>query len=295
MRIEQLRSFIAVYETSSFTQAASQLYTSQPVVTRHVAQLEDELGGPLFTRTTRAVSPTKAGTLLYEKVHQALLLLDEGAAECRALNKEKARLTIGYEYFYMDQITTPWLSEYKANIGENVIADIVEQPASQLFAALSEGRLDCVFIGQTKEELIPAYLEKRRIASMGEAIYVGREHRLAQREYVTVDDLLNEDFIYPLAKPTSRESIVALDFEEKGKKPRATVTVHQPSALKVVESGDSIIDLPTECGIDNPELVRIPYASENEICYFVWNRANDNKAFAQFRTYIESKIDEMSA
>ena len=49
MRTEQLRSFIALYETASFTAAAAQLYTSQPVITRHLAQLEEELGGPLFT------------------------------------------------------------------------------------------------------------------------------------------------------------------------------------------------------------------------------------------------------
>ena len=84
MRIEQLRSFIALYETASFTAAAAQLYTSQPVVTRHLAQLEEELDGPLFTRTTRRVAPTKAGDLFYEKAREAILLIDKGIAECKA-------------------------------------------------------------------------------------------------------------------------------------------------------------------------------------------------------------------
>ncbi|RFT81164.1 helix-turn-helix domain-containing protein [Adlercreutzia equolifaciens] len=62
MRIEQLRSFIAIYETASFTAAAEQLYTSQPAVSRHATQLEEELGGPLFVRTTRQVAPPRPAT-----------------------------------------------------------------------------------------------------------------------------------------------------------------------------------------------------------------------------------------
>lgn len=295
MRTEQLRSFIAIYETASFTAAAARLYTSQPAVTRHLAQLEEELGGPLFARTTRSVTPTKAGCLFYEKAHEAILLIDEGIAECRTLNKRDARLTIGYEYLYMDQVTTPWLNEYQENCCEDIAADIIEQPSTQLFDALSEGRLDCVFVGLTREELVPAYLEKRRVTSMGEAIFVGKAHPLAQREFVTVDDLLDEDFVYPLTKPTSRESVVAQDFEERGKTLRATVTLHQPSALRMVENGSAIIDLPVECGIESPELVRIPYVSNHRIdYYFVWNRANGNETFNRFREFVERKVSELA-
>lgn len=293
MRTEQLKSFIAIYETASFTAAAEQLYTSQPVVTRHLAQLEEELGGPLFTRTTRRVTPTKAGELFYEKAREAILLIDKGIAECKALNSRSGRLAIGYEYLYMDQITTPWLKEYKSNCSENVIVDVIEQPSPQLFDALFEGRLDCVFVGLTKEELIPAYLEKRHITSMGENIFVGKTHPLATRKFITVDDLLDEDFVYPLSKPSSRESIVARDFEERGKTLHSTVTLHQPSALSVVERGNAIIDLPVESGIEDPNLVKIPYKSDHQISYyFVWNRANDNEAFDQFRAFIEQKIAE---
>lgn len=37
--------------------------------------------------------------------------------------------------------------------------------------------------------------------------------------------------------------------------------------------------------------MRIPYQSANQITYyFIWNRANDNESFAQFRTFVEEKI-----
>lgn len=296
MRIEQLRSFIALYETASFTAAAAQLYTSQPVVTRHLAQLEEELDGPLFTRTTRRVAPTKAGDLFYEKAREAILLIDKGIAECKALNNHNSRIAVGYEYLYMDQITTPWLEEYESNCSENIAVDVIEQPSPQLFDALFAGSIDCVFVGVTSEELIPAYLEKRRVASsMGENIFVGKTHPLATRACITIDDLLDEGFVYPLTKPTSRESIVARDFEERGKTPHSVVTLHQPSALSVVERGSAVINLPEGYGIESPNLVRIPYKSNHHIDYFfVWNRGNDNEAFEQFRAFIEQKITEFN-
>lgn len=291
MRIEQLRSFIATYETASFTAAAEQLYTSQPVVSRHVTQLEKELGGPLFTRTTRHVTPTKTGNVLYEKARAALALIDEGIAECKALNSHCDRIAVGYEYLYMDRISAPWLQEYRNGVGAHTLIDLVERPLPQLFQALLEERIDCVFAGVTKEELIPAYLERRAVVPMTETILVGPEHPLADRPYVTIDDLLEEEFVYPPAKPTSRESIVVRDFEEHGKTLHCTTMLHQPSVLSVVERGSAIVNLPEGYALECPQLVRIPYRSANQITYyFIWNRANTNEAFARFRAFVDEKI-----
>lgn len=293
MRIEQLRSFIATYETASFTTAAESLYTSQPVVSRHVTQLEKELGGPLFARTTRHVAPTKAGDVLYEKAHAAIALIDEGVAACKTLNSHCDRLTVGYEYLFIDRISTPWLQEYQDDLGARTVIDLVEQPRSSLFQGLLERHIDCIFVGATKEELIPAYLEKRPVASIGEVIFVGPTHPLANRPFVTIDDLLDEEFVYPLLKPTSQESVVVRDFEERGKTPRCTTTVHQPSALSIVERGSGITNLPMDYDIKSPHLVRIPYQSPNQITsYFIWNRANTSETFKQFHAFIEEKIAE---
>jgi len=58
--------FIAVVEGQSFAKAARQLQLSPPVITRHIAKLEDQLQVRLLQRNTRQVSLTEAGTLFYE-------------------------------------------------------------------------------------------------------------------------------------------------------------------------------------------------------------------------------------
>jgi DNA-binding transcriptional LysR family regulator len=59
--VERMRVFLSVAELRSFAAAARQLQLSPSAVTRHVAELEQELGVPLLVRTTRRVSLTRSG------------------------------------------------------------------------------------------------------------------------------------------------------------------------------------------------------------------------------------------
>lgn len=62
-----LRTFMAVYETRSFSLAAEHLFTSQPTVSHHIQQLEHELNVTLFERNKRSATvPTAAADILYD-------------------------------------------------------------------------------------------------------------------------------------------------------------------------------------------------------------------------------------
>lgn len=76
-----MRAFVAVAGRGSFAEAARQLRVSPSVATRAIAQLEDQLGLTLLTRTTRSLRLTERGTIFLESCHQILDDLD--AAERR--------------------------------------------------------------------------------------------------------------------------------------------------------------------------------------------------------------------
>ena len=59
----QIRCFLSLYETLNFSAAARQLFLTQPTLSYQIRTLEEELGTPLFTRTTCRVEPTEAGQL----------------------------------------------------------------------------------------------------------------------------------------------------------------------------------------------------------------------------------------
>ena len=70
--LRQLRAFLAVARQQHFRRAAEQLHLTQPAVSRHIADLETELGVRLFDRNTREVVPTEAGRYLQSAVERVL-------------------------------------------------------------------------------------------------------------------------------------------------------------------------------------------------------------------------------
>ncbi|TAH63939.1 MAG: LysR family transcriptional regulator [Gottschalkiaceae bacterium] len=65
MDFRQLETFIEVVNRKSFSKAAQKLYLTQPTITSHIQNLENELGTILLNRSGKNVTPTEAGSLLY--------------------------------------------------------------------------------------------------------------------------------------------------------------------------------------------------------------------------------------
>lgn len=76
MDFKQLQSFVQVVRLGSFTQAAKELYTSQPTVSTHVRLLEEELHSRLILRTTKSIEVTPRGQELYDFALTVLGLRD---------------------------------------------------------------------------------------------------------------------------------------------------------------------------------------------------------------------------
>ncbi len=72
MDLRALRYFIAVVEAGSLSRAAHSLYVAQPALTAQIKKLEGELGAQLLARSHTGVSPTPAGTQLYEDARRLL-------------------------------------------------------------------------------------------------------------------------------------------------------------------------------------------------------------------------------
>ncbi len=77
MNLRQLEAFVHVAKCSSFSQAAKELYLTQPTVSAHIAALEKELGSRLFIRNTKSVSLTEDGIRLCQYACQMLELEEQ--------------------------------------------------------------------------------------------------------------------------------------------------------------------------------------------------------------------------
>lgn len=61
MNFRVLKAFLAVSRTGNITRAAEQLHISQPALSRRIAELEEDVGAPLFERTNRSLTLTDRG------------------------------------------------------------------------------------------------------------------------------------------------------------------------------------------------------------------------------------------
>ncbi|HAA58493.1 MAG TPA: LysR family transcriptional regulator [Myxococcales bacterium] len=85
MEFYQLKTFIAVADEGSITQASEILYLSQPAVSAHIKSLEEELGLELFVRTPKGMRLTTAGQRLCERARDILRAQQELVEESTRL------------------------------------------------------------------------------------------------------------------------------------------------------------------------------------------------------------------
>ena len=82
MELKQLQSFVTVATWGSFTRAAELLYLSQPTISAHIRQLEEELQTRLISRTTKTVELTPKGKEVYEYAVNILELRNRMVSAC---------------------------------------------------------------------------------------------------------------------------------------------------------------------------------------------------------------------
>ncbi|MEO8543450.1 MAG: LysR family transcriptional regulator [Burkholderiaceae bacterium] len=100
-----VKSFVAVLDAGSLMGAARRLQAQQPTLSRHIAELELQLGAPLFERTGRGVIPTAAGLAIAEAARQ----MEDGAtALARSLAKSRDATT-GTVRISASQVAATWL------------------------------------------------------------------------------------------------------------------------------------------------------------------------------------------
>jgi DNA-binding transcriptional LysR family regulator len=118
----ELAAFAVVAEERSFTRAAVRLGISQSALSHSIRGLEKRLGLQLLARTTRSVSPTAAGTALFQDLAPALERIERSLAEARKRTESPAgriRLIIPRTAAYM--VLLPKLAQFARTYTEIVL------------------------------------------------------------------------------------------------------------------------------------------------------------------------------
>lgn len=111
--LDDLAIFAQVVDRKSFTVAAKQLRLTPSAVSKHIGRLEENLGVPLFNRSTRKLTLTEFGHQLYQRCSRALLELEEAQTIVKDMNRGlKGRLRIHAIPGVGQRVVEPLLVEF---------------------------------------------------------------------------------------------------------------------------------------------------------------------------------------
>lgn len=142
------RIFYAVANTGNISKAAKELYISQPAISKSIQKLEENLGVKLFDRSSRGVTLTPEGELLYAHVKSAfetLAIGEDKLRRCMALGI--GQLTIGVSATLCKYVLLPYLKDFIKKY-PHINISIACHSTNQTLKLLEDGKLDVGLIGK---------------------------------------------------------------------------------------------------------------------------------------------------
>ena len=149
MEFKQLQSFVEVVNYQSFTKAADKLFISQPTVSAHITQLEEELNTKLILRTTKSISLTKKGEEVYDYATKILGLKKRMTEACSV--QPKNIIHIGASTIPSAYILPNILQEF-GSITPDTYFSIHQSDSEGIIAGLKEGLFDVGMIGMKPDD-----------------------------------------------------------------------------------------------------------------------------------------------
>lgn len=290
MSIEELNIFVTVAQTLNFTQAAEKLHFSQPTLSRHISELERELGYELLIRTTRKVELTEFGRYFLIEAKRLLRSYNQLLDQISNLGKQSfGSLTIGTP----DLMTRTFLpavirSFNKKYPGIMIDVRIIEPGACMNL--LKNGVIDLGFFASTDSEAPQSNHIAVETVSSGHLLLVtGLSHRLGDRTEVSAEDLAGERIYIsnrnntPYLWNTVNQFLTQHDLN-----PDMLEEVDPPGALiMLVEAGLGVTILASNMmeeysNLEHLHLAELDTLSSSSHLLAAWDQASANPCLPQF-------------
>ncbi|MDF3907280.1 LysR substrate-binding domain-containing protein [Paracoccus sp. AS002] len=210
MRFSHVEAFRAVMMSGSTTTAAKVLHTSQPNVSRSIAQLEKLTGLRLFERLPGRLVPTGEGLAFFKEVQRSfngLRYLEEAAARIRRFSG--GSLSIAAVQILALGLVPRAIKKFVEDFPEASISVNIGH-SSDVAQWVDDQTSDMGIVSQVSE----AYgLQSEKLYEVDAVCVMPREHRLAKKKIITPDDLVDEPFISPPQNEFGRSEIDELFAE----------------------------------------------------------------------------------
>ncbi len=251
MTVKQLRAFLAVAQTLSFTQACERLHLSQPALSLAIKGLEESLGGRLLIRSTRSVRLTPEGESLLPLAKRLLAEWDNTEELLRQrFTLQLGRLAVATMPSFASNLLPPALMAFRqrhprVNI---TVHDVINEQVIDMV------RNRQVELGIAFEPEAIGSLCFTRLFSDRFVAVVPPDSLLARHPYLEWNTLLTHDFI-ALQRPSMVRRLLEQQLQRQGIGLPTAFESHQLATVgRMVASGLGVSAVPSLCRQQMEEL-----------------------------------------
>lgn len=233
LKLSKLEIFTVVAHEGSFSAAGERLHLSQPAVSRHIQELEEQLGIRLFKRLRRGVELTNGGKILQQYTEQILRLVAEAEVrltDVRQLLVGQVRIggTPGVTVYLLPKWTRQFQNEY-----QNLLASLHTGVTTQVIEEVLNARTDLGLVeGELEGELERnERLQICTLQSIALHVVVGQSHPWWGIPTIEAHQLHNQAFI-TRQKGSKTRSWFDKVLGERGIFPHIVAESDNPEAIK---------------------------------------------------------------
>ncbi len=206
LTLKQLRMVSVLGRELHLSRSAEVLHTTQPAISRALAQLEEQLGMRLFVRTTKRIVPTVASLCLIQHANRVLTEIDLAQEELQGLGGGiMAEMRIGVLASFSPHVLAEAMASARSLLPA-VLLISQQQPIETLYEQLLDGRIDMMLahaelrVDLNVVQVIPLYDEFSTVLA-------GAQHGLRRRKAPSWNDLAQEAWVLPPPQTPLRPKI----------------------------------------------------------------------------------------
>ena len=233
MNLAAFEAFVKVMETGSISMAADQLFITQPAVTKRIHSLEDYFGVKLFESAGRGVQATHAAHSLLPKVKNWLNELgDIHHTLSHDQTQIKGKLKVGTSHHiglhHLPEHLKAYVQQYP-----DVTLDVHFVDSEQAHEKVLAGDLELAFL--TLPPTLDYRLSYVPLWNDPLVFVAAAFHPLAAKANLSLEDLIQYPSLLP-ASHTYTSQITLAEFEQKGLKPKITMSNNPLESIRMLAS-----------------------------------------------------------
>lgn len=228
MQFDALRTFITLVEVNNFTKASEILHISQPSVSLHIKNLEQEFQTTLFIRSPKSVQITPTGEILYKRAKQMMAIAEAAREDILTYHHEiQGTLVIGASFTIGEYILPPIIARLQQQFPQLELQVIIGNTKEiiqytkllQVDIGLIEGQ------AQDHELIIKPFMQDELF------IVSASNNPLAKESTITVADLQQQNWV---AREEGSGTRYYLDhlFRANGLQVRSLLTISSNQGVK---------------------------------------------------------------